>query len=100
MNSIVQRKKIAKVRRLGSWKNFIEFIDMIASIALIAYIFVLTDKSSDIYETIKHDMRIITTIIISINVSTFIARKIINKLFWEVVTGDCVRYPKDIVKLI
>ncbi len=100
MNSIVQRKKIAKVRRLGSWKNFIEFIDMIASIALIAYIFVLTDKSSDIYETIKHDMRIITTIIISINVSTFIARKIINKLFWEVVIGDCVRYPKDIVKLI
>ena len=73
---------------------------MIASIALIAYIFVLTDKSSDIYETIKHDMRIITTIIISINVSTFIARKIINKLFWEVVTGDCVRYPKDVVKFI
>lgn len=96
----VQRKKIAKVKRLGSWKNFIEFIDMIASIALIAYIFVLTDKSSDIYETIKHDMRIITTIIISINVSTFIARKIINKLFWEVVTGDCVRYPKDVVKFI
>ena len=96
----VQRKKIAKVKRLGSWKNFIEFIDMIASIALIAYIFVLTDKSSDIYETIKHDMRIITTIIISINVSTFIARKIINKLFWEVVTGDCVRYPKDVVKFV
>ena len=96
----VQRKKIAKVKRLGSWKNFIEFIDMIASIALIVYIFILTDKSSDIYENIKHNMHIITTIIISINVSTFIARKIINKLFWEVVTGDCVRYPKDVVKFI
>nr|DAO78299.1 MAG TPA: hypothetical protein [Caudoviricetes sp.] len=45
-------------------------------------------------------MHIITTIIISINISTFIARKIINKLFWDVVTGDCVRYPSDIVKLI
>lgn len=96
----VQRKKIAKVKRLGSWKNFIEFIDMIASIALIAYIFVLTDKSSDIYEAIKHDMHIIATIIILINISTFIARKIINKLFWEVVTGDCVRYPKDVVKFV
>lgn len=96
----VQRKKIAKVKRLGSWKNFIEFIDMIASIALIAYIFVLTDKSSDIYEAIKHDMHIIAMIIILINISTFIARKIINKLFWEVVTGDCVRYPKDVVKFV
>ena len=100
MNSIVQRKKIAKVRRLGFWKKFIEFIDTVSTITLIVYIFILTDKSSDIYENIKHNMHMITTIIISINISTFIVRKIINKLFWDVVTGDCVRYPKDIVKFV